>query len=167
MTTSRRADKRDDPVDGNDRHRGRPKRAPASDGTGNGNQTGEWPRGPRAPAQRPAPDRKKAASQQLGPYEGWVREVLQFLWRVAKDKQAQDGLKQLLKPIFLYVLWPIVCILVLLAVDAVVVEKMTGVPLMIKIGASSAAGVLIALGVWLRGKLKKRPSRRRRPEVRQ
>jgi hypothetical protein len=167
MTTGRRTGKQDDPVDGNDRHRGQPKRAPAPDGTGNGNQAGERLCGPRAPAQRPAPDRKKAASQQLGPYEGWVREVLQFLWLVAKDKQAQNGLKQLLKTIFLYVLWPIVCILVLLALDAVVFEKMTGVPLMIKIGASSATGVLIAIGVWLRGNLKKRPSRRRRREVRQ
>lgn len=153
MTTSRRADKRDDPVDGNARNRGRLKHAPVPVTSGNEGQTREQPHRPPATEQRSVP----AASEQPGSYEGPVRELCNFFRWAAKDEQAQEGLDQLLKSFARHILWPVGVLLALLTVPTVLFETMPHLSPVLKIVTTSVTVASIALGALL----KRRPKRQR------
>ena len=166
MTTSRRADKRDDDlVDGNDRRRGPLKPAPTSNSAGDTDRACEQPHRSRVITSRPRPARKRASSEQPGPYVGWPRDFLNFCRWAAKDKEAQDGVDQLLKSFARHVLWPVGFMLILLIVAVVLFETMPDTSPTVKIIASSVTVASIILGGRLSGRSKKQTSIRRPHEV--
>ena len=162
MTTSRRADKHDDPVDGNDRSRGQPKPAPAPVASGNEDKNGQQPH----PPPLTVPGSVPAAREQAGSYEGPFRELCDFCRWAAKDEQAQEGLDRLLKSFARHILWPVGVLLALLTVAIVLFEAMPQLSLALKIITMSVTVASVGLGALLKRKPKKqRPNRCRREIV--